>query len=57
MISDDLSNRSTVPRTISRSRSAFGNLFSQKSFKLKTSNHGSDQESSVTVRVEEITIS
>ncbi|EXC31402.1 hypothetical protein L484_017685 [Morus notabilis] len=63
-LSDELEKnngkRQTIQRsksakeTIRRSKSAFAGLFSSKSFKFKTSNHGSDQESQVIAREVEI---
>ncbi|KAM7512539.1 hypothetical protein LguiB_011414 [Lonicera macranthoides] len=47
MISEELAkkNGSTKPGTVSRSRSTFARIFSQNSFKRKTSSHGTDEES------------
>lgn len=53
-ISDELDNKNGKRITIQRSESAFARMFSQKSFKSKTSNHGSDQESRVVARDGEI---
>ncbi|KAK3006964.1 hypothetical protein RJ639_016004, partial [Escallonia herrerae] len=49
MISEDLAKKNVStssggPRTVPRSRSTFARIFSQKSFRNKTSNRGSDQE-------------
>lgn len=45
VISEELAKKNgSEPRTIPRSKSTFARIFSQKSFKIKTSNHGADQE-------------
>uniref|UniRef100_A0A2N9F6N3 Uncharacterized protein n=1 Tax=Fagus sylvatica TaxID=28930 RepID=A0A2N9F6N3_FAGSY len=59
-LSDDLAKKNdrrqsnNVPQTVPRSKSAFVQMFSQQSFKNKTSYHGSDQDSQPVVRSLEI---
>ncbi|PON95235.1 Transmembrane protein [Trema orientale] len=53
-ISSELDKKNGTRLTIQRSKSAFARMFSQKSFKIKTSNHGSDQESQAVARDVEI---
>ncbi|CAI9111171.1 OLC1v1011332C1 [Oldenlandia corymbosa var. corymbosa] len=43
------SDSGTGPRAVPRSRSMFARIFSQKSFKIRTSNHGSDLEAQPSV--------
>uniref|UniRef100_A0A5B6Z3C0 Transmembrane protein n=1 Tax=Davidia involucrata TaxID=16924 RepID=A0A5B6Z3C0_DAVIN len=45
IISEDLAKKNGGTQTLPRSKSAFARIFSQKSFKSKTSNHGCDRES------------